>query len=97
MSIICNRCGTEFNSPYCLNCGAPTQVQMQQNQPQQFPPPIQPQYQQGSYRQPMQPPKKKSHGCLITFLVVIGIFIFIGVIGILASFGDYSNTFPYPQ
>lgn len=44
---ICNRCGTQFNSPYCPNCGGPAQTQGQN------PPPLSPNipYRQNSFTQ----------------------------------------------
>lgn len=76
----CFHCGDEYDANLfmvCPKCGAP-----------HVPPQQQPNY---------QPPiiieqKKKGHGCLITFLVVLGIIFLISFLGWLASPGDTSSN-----
>lgn len=40
----------------------------------------------------MQPPKKKSHGCLIAALVVVALFLLIGVIGAIGASNTDTDT-----
>jgi len=77
--MICNRCGVQFNSPFCPNCGAPAPSQPQINQPQQTPPPVPPKmiFQQNSLMQKHSASKKKKHGCLFWVIIVFGAMFFV--------------------
>lgn len=89
MSNVCNKCGTNFDSPFCPNCGTQAQqtVNVQQpvinQQPRPLPPPIPTNvtYQQNQSipYQNIRTPEKK-HGCLfwgvIISTITIGVIIF---------------------
>ena len=65
--MFCSKCGAENadTAKFCKSCGAPIVFQ-------------QPQYQQPQYQPPLQnekPKKKKKKGCLITFLIALGILV----------------------
>lgn len=80
--MFCQKCGTQYeNAKFCPECGASADGSIPFQQPQQ-PPIYQP------YQLPVKEPKKKKKGCLIAFLVCIGIILIpIGIIvaGILAE------------
>lgn len=102
---LCNKCGTQNPdaNKFCANCGNPfnnqqgntIQPQQPPNYHQQTSPYQQPQFQQQPpYPQPsvIIQEKKKGHGCLISVLVIVGIFIFLGIVGAIASSGDNSDN-----
>lgn len=90
--ITCRKCGTQFNSPCCPNCGTPAQYQMQPPPGAPLPPPMPPRQAPPPPRpvpppyipNPMpypQPPNKKKPNILFIVLMVIGVLLFIGVLG----------------
>lgn len=95
---ICQQCGYQNRDDayVCGGCGQPfsqshaqphQQPNYQQYQNSQQPPYQQQQYQQPQPQQPAFPPKRKRmHGCLIAFLVVLGLLVSIVVLALV--FGD---------
>lgn len=53
----CPKCGTEFNSKFCPNCGAPATEETTVST-------------EARYTAPEKKPKKKHKGCLIVFAPV---------------------------
>jgi len=85
--MICNRCGAQFNSPFCPNCGAPAPSQPQINQPQQTPPPVPPNmiYQQNSLIQKHQVQNKKKRGCLFWGVLIFSALFLLLIISAMIS------------
>ncbi len=90
MYIKCRNCGTDFDSNYCPNCGAPARISEPQNQapstPPQFqPPPINPIWK--SFDRP-----KKMNGCLLAFIIAATAFGGLFILIILVSFFSFNNN-----
>ncbi len=91
MYIKCRNCGTDFDSNYCPNCGAPTRMP----EPQNHTNPIPPQPNHPSVEpiwKPFEQRKKKMNGCLLAFIISASAFGGLFILIILVSVFTFSNN-----